>query len=133
MPESSVGKAPPSWLGFHRDGLIATLIFDSLWMLIEFFAVVSVVGLPAIPIIAFVLFGLTSYIVFSKQRILGNGDVEALCRAVFLGFIAGVPIPLFYTAGFTIFGVLHKILPVFGIAGLKQISSPNKAQTSFVS
>jgi hypothetical protein len=111
MAESSVGKVPPSWLGFHRDGLIATLILDSLWMFIEVSAAASIVGLPAIPVIAFVLFGLTSYIVFSKQRVLGNSDVEALCRAVFLGFIAGVPIPVFYTAAFLLIGMVDKILP----------------------
>ena len=88
MPESSSRKVPPSWLGFHRDGLITTLILDSLWMFIEVSAAASIVGIPAIPFIAFVLFGLTSYIVFSKQRILGNSYVEAGCRAVFLGFIA---------------------------------------------
>lgn len=115
MSESSGRKVPPSWLGFHRDGLIATLILDSLWMLIEISAAASIVGIPAIPLIAFVLFGLTSYIVFSKQRILGNSYVEAGCRAVLLGFIAGFPVPLFYTLAFTMFGILHKILPMFGI------------------
>jgi len=111
MPESSGRKVPPSWLGFHRDGLITTLILDSLWMFIEVSAAASIVGIPAIPFIAFVLFGLTSYIVFSKQRILGNSNGEALCRAVFLGFIAGFPIPVFYTAAFMLIGMVDKILP----------------------
>jgi hypothetical protein len=111
MPEFSGRKVPPSWLGFHRDGLIATLILDSLWMFIEVSAAASIVGIPAIPFIAFVLFGLTSYIVFSKQRILGNSYVEAGCRAVFLGVIAGVPIPVFYTAAFMLIGMVDKILP----------------------
>ena len=111
MPESSGRKVPPSWLGFHRDGLITTLILDSLWMFIEVSAAASIVGIPAIPFIAFVLFGLTSYIVFSKQCILGNSNGEALCRAVFLGVIAGVPIPVFYTAAFMLIGMVDKILP----------------------
>ena len=111
MPEFSGRKVPPSWLGFHRDGLIATLILDSLWMFIEVSAAASIVGIPAIPFIAFVLFGLTSYIVFSKQRILGNSYVESGCRAVFLGVIAGVPIPVFYTAAFVLIGMVDKILP----------------------
>ena len=111
MPESSGRKVPPSWLGFHRNGLIATLILDSLWMFIEVSAAASIVGIPAIPFIAFVLFGLTSYIVFSKQRILGNSYFEAGCRAVFLGVIAGVPIPVFYTAAFMLIGMVNKILP----------------------
>jgi hypothetical protein len=80
-------------------------------MFIEVSAAASIVGIPAIPFIAFVLFGLTSYIVFSKQRILGNSYFEAGCRAVFLGFIAGVPIPVFYTAAFMLIGMVNKILP----------------------
>jgi hypothetical protein len=80
-------------------------------MFIEVSAAASIVGIPAIPLIAFVLFGLTSYIVFSKQRILGNSNGEALCRAVFLGVIAGVPIPVFYTAAFMLIGMVNKILP----------------------
>lgn len=111
MPESSARKVPPSWLGFHRDGLITVLILDCLWMFIEVSAAASIVGIPAIPFIAFVLFGLTSYIVFSKQCILGNSNGEALCRAVFLGVIAGVPIPVVYTAAFMLIGMVNKILP----------------------
>lgn len=111
MPESSVRKVPPSWLGFHRDGLVAVLILDSLWMFIEVSAAASIVGIPAIPFIAFVLFGLTSYIVFFKQRILGNSYVEATWRSLFLGVIAGVPIPVFFTIGFMVIGIVNKILP----------------------
>ncbi len=111
MPESSGRKVPPSWLGFHRDGLVAVLILDSLWMFIEVSAAASIVGIPAIPLIAFVLFGLTSYIVFSKQRILGDSYVEATWRALFLGIIAGVPIPVFFTIGFMVIGIVNKILP----------------------
>jgi hypothetical protein len=111
MPESSGRKVPPSWLGFHRDGLVAVLILDSLWMFIEVSAAASIVGIPAIPFIAFVLFGLTSYIVFFKQRILGNSYVEATWRSLFLGVIAGVPIPIFFTIGFMVIGIVNKILP----------------------
>ncbi|MBE9126315.1 MULTISPECIES: hypothetical protein [unclassified Coleofasciculus] len=111
MPESIARKVPPSWLGFHRDGLITVLILDCLWMFIEVSAAASIVGIPAIPFIAFVLFGLTSYIVFSKQRILGNSYVEASWISLFLGVIAGVPIPVFFTIGFMVIGIVNKILP----------------------
>jgi len=111
MPESSGRKVPPSWLGFHRDGLVTVLILDSLWMFMEIAAGASIVGIPAIPFIAFVLFGLTSYIVFSKQRILGDSYLQATWKSLVLGFIAGVPIPIFFTIVFTGFGIVNKILP----------------------
>lgn len=49
----------PSWLGFHRDGLIIVLCLDLLWTVIEVGTSATVVGIPAIPFIAFVMFGLT--------------------------------------------------------------------------
>jgi hypothetical protein len=111
MSESENRKVHPSWLGFHRDGLIAVLILDCLWMFIEGGAVISIVGIPAIPLIVFAIFGLSSYIVFSKQRILGDRPTPAMVKAVLLGVIAAVPFPVFYTILFVGFGVLHKLLP----------------------
>jgi hypothetical protein len=111
MSQSNNGKIPPSWLGFHRDGLIAVLLLDCLWMLIEGGAVISIIGISVIPLIVFAIFGLSSYIVFSKQRILGDRPTPAMVKAVFLGIIAAVPFPVFYTILFVGFGVLHKLLP----------------------
>ena len=48
MPEFSGRKLPPSWLRFHKDGLVAVLILDSLWMFMEVAAGASIVGIPAI-------------------------------------------------------------------------------------
>jgi hypothetical protein len=111
MPESSGKRTPPSWLGFHRDGLIAVLILDCLWMFIETGAAISIVGIPAIPVIVFVLFGLSSYIVFSKQRILGDRFAPAIVKALFLGIVAAVPFPVSYTIALVVIGVLHKLFP----------------------
>lgn len=111
MSKSGNRKAPPSWFGFHRDGLIAVFLLDCLWMFIETGAAISIVGIPAIPVIVFVIFGLSSYIVFSKQRILGDRPAPALVKAVFLGVVAAVPFPVFYTIALAIIGVLHKLFP----------------------
>lgn len=111
MRESKARQTPPIWFGFHRDGLIAVFLLDCLWMLIETGAAISIVGIPAIPVIVFVLFGLSSYIVFSKQRILGDHPTPALVKAVFLGVVAAVPFPVFYTIALVVIGVLHKLFP----------------------
>jgi hypothetical protein len=111
MSQSNNGKVPPSWLGFHRDGLIAVLLLDCLWMFIEGGAVISIIGIPLMPVIVFAIFGLSSYIVFSKQRILGDRPSLAMVKAVFLGVIAAVPFPVFYTILFVGCGTLHKLLP----------------------
>jgi hypothetical protein len=104
-------KAAPQWLGFHRDGLIAVFLLDCLWMLIETGAAISIVGIPAIPVIVFVLFGLSAYIVFSKQRILGDRPTPALVKAVFLGAVVAVPFPVFYTMLLVVISILHRLLP----------------------
>jgi len=118
MSKSENREAPPNWFGFHRDGLIAVFLLDCLWMFIETGAAVSIVGIPAIPVIVFVIFGLSSYIVFSKQRILGDRPTPALVKAVFLGAVAAVPFPVFYTIAFVFIGVLQKLFPQAGrVAG----------------
>ncbi len=111
MSKSENRKAPPNWFGFHRDGLISVFILDCLWMFIETGAAISIVGIPAIPVIIFVIFGLSSYIVFSKQRILGDRPAPALVKAVFLGAVAAVPFPVFYTILLVVISVLHRLLP----------------------
>jgi len=105
MSEANDKKIPPSWLGFHRDGLVVVLILDSLWMFIE------VASGPAIPLMAFLLFGLSSYIVFSKQRILGDNYIQSSWKSLVLGIIAGVPFSVFFTILFAIFAMANKILP----------------------
>jgi Domain of unknown function (DUF4145) len=111
MPESRGRKTPPSWLGFHRDGLIIVFILDCLWSVIEVGAGATIVGIPAIPFIAFSLFGISSYIVFSKQRALSDSYIQATWKSIFLGAIAGVPFPVFFTMLFFVFAVVNKILP----------------------
>jgi hypothetical protein len=119
MSQSENRKAPPQWLGFHRDGLIAVFLLDCLWMLIETGAAISIVGIPAIPVIVFVIFGLSSYIVFSKQRILGDRPASALVKAVFLGAVAAVPFPVFYTMLLAVISILHRLLPQASNAAAK--------------
>lgn len=119
MSKSENRKAPPNWLGFHRDGLIAIFLLDCLWMFIETGAAISIVGIPAIPVIVFVIFGLSSYIVFSKQRILGDRPAPALVKAVFLGAVAAVPFPVFYTMLLVVISILHRLLPQASNAAAK--------------
>jgi hypothetical protein len=104
-------QIPPSWLGFHRDGLVVTLILDCLWSIIEVAAGATIVGIPAIPFIAFSLFGISSYIVFLKQRALGDSYIQTTWKSIFLGAIAGVPFPVFFTMLFFVFAVANQILP----------------------
>lgn len=111
MPESSGKQTPPNWLGFHRDGLFTVFILDCLWMFIEVTAGATVVGIPAIPFIAFLLFGLSFWIVFSKQRILGDNYFQATWKSVVLGTIAGLPFSVFFTMLFVAFAVINKVLP----------------------
>jgi hypothetical protein len=111
MSKSENRNSPPNWFGFHRDGLIAVFLLDCLWMFIETGAAISIVGIPAIPVIVFVIFGLSSYIVFSKQRILGDRPAPAIVKGVSLGVVAAVPFPVFYTIALVVIGVLHKLFP----------------------
>lgn len=111
MSKSENRKAPPNWFGFHRDGLISVFLLDCLWMFIETGAAISIVGISAIPVIVFVIFGLSSYIVFSKQQILGDRPAPALIKAVFLGAVAAVPFPVFYTMLLVVIALLNKLLP----------------------
>ncbi|MGB3239436.1 MAG: hypothetical protein WBB29_14145 [Geitlerinemataceae cyanobacterium] len=66
MTEYSGRQKPLSWLGFHRDGLIIVLVLDLLWTVIEIGAGASIVGIPAIPFIAFVMFGVSYLQRFSQ-------------------------------------------------------------------
>jgi hypothetical protein len=97
--------AQPSLLGFHTHGLIATVLLDCLWMVLE----VGTGGF--INLLVFVIFGITSYIVFTKQRLLGDSRSIALTKAIFLGVIAGFPTSF---TGLFLFGflkVLSNVIP----------------------
>lgn len=111
MIKSNGRQAPPVWVGFHRDALLIVLGLDCLWMGIEVATATTIVGIPAIPFIAFSLFGISSWIVFSKQRALGDSYIQATWKSIFLGMVAGVPIPVFYTCLFGIFAIINKIAP----------------------
>ena len=104
-------SSQPSWFGFHRDGLIIVFLLDWLWLLMEFSAGATIVGVAAIPFIAFALFALSFLVVMYRQRKLGNSYREATARAFFLGFIAGFPTPIFYTILCGFFAVGNALVP----------------------
>ncbi|MBD2579925.1 hypothetical protein [Oscillatoria sp. FACHB-1406] len=111
MAEYNELKKPSSWLGFHRDGLIMVLFLDLLWTIIEIGTTATVVGIPAIPFIAFVMFGLTYWLVYKKQRKLGNSMKMAMVRAFFLGVVAGLPFSVTYWLMVFVFAILNQVLP----------------------
>lgn len=111
MPEYNDRQKAPSWLGFHRDGLIIVLVLDLSWTFIEVAAGASIIGIPAIPFIAFSMFGLASFIIFKKQRKLGDSQKVAISKAFILGAIAGIPFSFIYWLLFGLFGILNFILP----------------------
>jgi hypothetical protein len=98
-------KLQPSLVGFHTHALITTVVLDCVWMVLE----VGTGGL--INIIVFVIFGITSYVVFTKQRLLGDSQSIALTKAVFLGIVAGLPFSFTGLFIFGLFGFLNKVLP----------------------
>jgi hypothetical protein len=129
----SIEQMPPSWLGFHRGALISVLLLDCLWMFIEVATGASIVGIPALPFIAFILFGLSFFIVFSKQRILGDSYFNATWKSFFMGVIAGLPFPVFYTLIFMVFAGANKILPKTKGIGVKLPSLDHQNLGKFTS
>lgn len=125
MLENQSQNKQPSWLGFHRNGLLAVLLIDSLWMCIEVSAGMTIVGIPAIPFIAFILFGLASWIVYTKQRSLGDSYFQATWKAVVLGAIAGVPLSVFFTVLFLLFAGINRIIPDTKGIGIKLPTKDN--------
>jgi len=119
MLENQSQNNQPSWLGFHRNGLLAVLLLDSLWMCIEVSAGMTIIGIPAIPFIAFILFGLASWIVYKNQRSLGDSFFQATWKAVVLGAIAGVPLSVLFTLLFLLFAGINKLLPNTRGIGIK--------------
>lgn len=104
--------AHPSWLGFHRDGLITVLVLDLLWIVIETSA------LPLISLLVFIIFGISSYIVFSKQRILGDSQTVALVKALVLGVIAAIPTSIVFMIFCASVAILNKFVPAESVESL---------------
>ena len=102
----------PSWLGFHRDGLFTVLALDLLWIVIEISA------LPLVPLLVFIIFGISSYVVFSKQRILGDSQTVALIKALFLGFIAAIPTSIVFMTFCAVVAILNKFVPAESLESL---------------
>ena len=130
MTEIKAVPTAPSWLGFHRDGLIVTLALDCLWMVLEVAATATVVGIPAVPFIAFMLFGVSAWIVFSKQRQLGDSYIQATWKSIVLGAIAGVPYSIFGGIVFGILGLLRALLQQYSKESPPRSHSPAEGVTS---
>lgn len=104
-------RSKASWIGFHRNGVLLVLFFDWLWSIMEFSAGATLIGIPAIPFIAFVLFAIAFRVVYVKQRSLGDSQAVATGKAMLLAFIAGVPTPVLYTGISILFAVANRIMP----------------------
>jgi hypothetical protein len=117
----------PSLVGFHRDSLITTVVLDCVWMILE----LGTAGL--INFFVFIIFGLTSYIVFTKQRLLGDSQSTALAKSIFLGIVAGLPFSFTGLFIFGLFGVLNKVIPATENFAVKLPTSEIYNRGSFIS
>ena len=117
----------PTLVGFHRDSLIITVVLDCVWMVLE----IGTAGL--INLLVFIIFGITSYVVFTKQRLLGDSQSTALAKAVFLGIVAGLPFSFTGLFVFGLFGVLNKVIPRTENFAVKLPTSEVYNRGSFIS
>lgn len=111
MTSTHTNPSPPVWFGVHRDALIIVCLLDILWTLIEFSAAATVIGIPAIPFVALLIFVLSFVLTYNKQRIVGDNQVKAAGISVLLSAFAAIPFSFISLFLAFFCGIANKMTP----------------------